>query len=72
MSGVIKKKECVLRRIREQNAGDLLPLWALYPMLPYHSCKAIIYCCFTANVCNGRLVILNSSFVSHAAIEMEQ
>ena len=34
MSGVIKK-ERMLRRIREQNAGDPLPLWALYPMLPY-------------------------------------
>ena len=71
MSGVIKK-ERVLRRIREQNAGDLLPLWALYPMLSYPRCKAIIYCYFTVNVCNKSLVILNISFVSHAAIEMVQ
>ena len=71
MSGVIKK-ERGLRRIREQNAGDLLPLWALYPMLSYPSCKAIIYCYFTVTVCNKRLVILNISFVSHAAIEMVQ
>ena len=67
MSGVIKN-ERVLRRIREQNAGDLLPLWVLYPMLPYPSCKAIIYCYFTVNVCNKRKVIFNISFVPHAAI----
>ena len=71
MSGVIKK-ERVLRRIREQNAGDLLPLWALYPKLSYPSCKAIIYGYFSVNVCNKRSVILNISFVSHAAIEMVQ
>ena len=71
MFGVIKK-ERVLRRIREQNAGDLLPLGALYPMLSYPSCEAIVYCYFTVNVCNKRLVILNISFVSHAAIEMVQ
>ena len=70
MSGVINK-ERLLRRIRE-NGGGTSPLWALYPMLPYTSCKANIYCYFTVNVCNKHLVILNISFVSHTAIEMVQ
>ena len=66
------KKDRVLRRIREQNTGGFLPLWAPYPMVPYPNCKAIIYCYSTENICNKRSVMLNKSFASRAIIEMVQ
>ena len=74
------KKVLVLRRLRE-NAFCRLPQWVLYPVYDIPSnCNAVIYYNWcnstqywsTETVCNQRLVVVSSSSVSHAAIEMVQ
>ena len=70
MCGVIKK-ERITSHSRTKRGWPFTPLGALhYAFIPRLQSYYLLL--FTVNVGNKRLVILNISFVSHAAIEMVQ